>query len=95
MENMTPAQVVEAHMFLASYLAQQCTKIGSARVAVAKKESEYIGKGLTNAASKSLASSSEEGLVLLQLNSESKGLEEMIRSLKRAQQYYADEARHY
>lgn len=90
---MTPREVMEAYMFMAAFYAERSSLLADAMAQLVVIESSFVEKGVTSAAARTMASATEGGRLIMQLKGEVKGLEEMIKALKKAQQYYAEEAK--
>ena len=88
-----PREVMEAYMYLAALRAEKTLELAEAEVEAAKMEAEYISQDMSSAAAKTLTRASDVGLKALKLRAGVSGLEEMIKALKRAQQFHSDEAR--
>ncbi len=93
LSKVTPADVVRFYGYLAALLAEKSQDLAESMAEVAQLEAKYIEEGESSASAETKAQASPEGLKMLKLKAGLKGCEEMIRCLKKAQQYYADEAR--
>lgn len=90
---LAPREVTEAFMFLSAVYAERSQLLASALADLAIVEAQHIEQGTTSAAAKVLTNATPAGQSVLRLKGEVKGLEEMIKALKKAQQFYADEAK--
>lgn len=91
--DMTPREVTEAYMYLSAVFAERSQMLASVLADLAVVEAKHVEDGTTAAAAKVLTNASPAGQSVLRLKGEVKGLEEMIKALKKAQQFYADEAK--
>lgn len=90
---LTPREVTESYMFLSQLYANYCAQLADAMAESAILEGRYVYDGETSAKARALTDGREEGQKVIKLKGRVKGLEEIIKSLKKAQQFMSDEAR--
>lgn len=90
---LTPRECTEGHIFLSQLYATYCAQLADAMAECALREGERLTDGNTSVKAKAIVAAEPEGQKVLKLKGRVKGLEEIIKSLKRAQQFYADESR--
>jgi hypothetical protein len=89
---MPPAQIVQSYMFLSSIFGQKTLEFIEADAKAGEVEAKYLSEDMTSAKAKTLLKASPEGKNASRLRGELKAIEEMTKALKRAQQYYSEEA---
>jgi len=88
---MNPSEVVKSYMFLSSMFGQRTLEWIAADSEAAKFEAGLLSEDMTSAKAHTLLRASDVGRDAMRLKGELKAIEEMIKALKRAQQYYSDE----
>lgn len=90
--DMRPLEVMESYAFLAAIMAEEGEHLAEIDSRLAGVEALYIQDGKTSSAARSLIRGSELGKEHLMLRASYKASEELIRALKKMQQYHADAA---
>jgi len=90
---MTPKEIVHSYMFLVSAHSRRTLEYLAADLKASQLEKKYLDEGMTSSKAKTVVKASSEGYEAVRLKAEIATLQEMIRALKRSQQYFADEAR--
>ena len=89
---MMPREVVQSYMYLVSVHSQKTMEFLETDAKAAGYETKLL-ETMTSAKARTLLRASDEGKTAAMLKGELSALQEAIRALKRAQAYYADEAR--
>lgn len=89
---MTPPVIVKSYMYLSSMFGQRTLEFIEADAKAAEFEAKLLSEDMTSAKAKTLLKASQEGREANRLRGELKAIEEMIKALKRAQQYFSEEA---
>ena len=91
---MTIKEIVHSYMYLVSVYGQKTLEHCEASILAATLEGQKLTEGMTATKAKALTKMSNEGQRLTILAGELKVIEEMIRALKKAQNYQSTDEHH-
>lgn len=91
--SLVPREVMEFYAYLSATFADIHITASELKAAMAGEMARHVSEGESAAKAKMLVEGSLQGQSYIKCVGELTGLEEAIRALKKAQQYYTEEAR--